>query len=148
MGFEDVIDMMLSLLQDYNVYDDATLEELQIEAGVRMNMVIARAQLSDLAFDTESNEFVRSESTGLSVMEATILAYGLLMMWLSHFINNSEVLSTQLSSKEVTQFSNANRIQQGIALYKLAKTEFYQLVIDYDALQTKSSILKDLESGN
>ena len=148
MGFEDVIDMMLSLLQDYNVYDDATLEELQIEAGVRMNMVIARAQLSDLAFDTESNEFVRSESTGLSVMEATILAYGLLMMWLSHFINNSEVLSTQLSSKEVTQFSNANRIQQGIALYKLAKTEFYQLVIDYDALQTKSSILKDLEGGN
>lgn len=148
MGFEDVIDMMLSLLQDYNVYDDATLEELQIEAGVRMNMVIARAQLSDLAFDTESNEFVRSESTGLSVMEATILAYGLLMMWLSHFVNNSEVLSTQLSSKEVTQFSNANRIQQGIALYKLAKTEFYQLVIDYDALQTKSSILKDLEGGN
>ena len=140
--------MMLSLLQDYNVYDDATLEELQIEAGVRMNMVIARAQLSDLAFDTESNEFVRSESTGLSVMEATILAYGLLMMWLSHFVNNSEVLSTQLSSKEVTQFSNANRIQQGIALYKLAKTEFYQLVIDYDALQTKSSILKDLEGGN
>lgn len=148
MGFEDVIDMMLSLLQDYNVYDDATLEELQIEAGVRMNMVIARAQLSDLAFDTESNEFVRSESTGLSVMEATILAYGLLMMWLSHFVNNSEVLSTQLSSKEVTQFSNANRIQQGIALYKLAKTEFYQLVIDYDALQTKSSILKDLEGDN
>ena len=73
-----------------------------------------------------------------------VLTYGLLMLWLSPYLNNSEVLSTQLSSKEVTQFSNANRIQQGIALYKLAKAEFYQLVIDYDSLQTKASILEEL----
>ena len=70
------------------------------------------------------------------------------MMWLSPFINNSEVLSTQLASKEVTQFSNANRIQQGIALYKLAKSEFYQLVIDYDSLQQKADILEELGDGS
>ncbi len=140
MNFEDVIDMMLALMTDYSVAD-MTDEELMLEVGVKVNMVIIRAQLADLSFDTEGNEFNRE----LSVMEATILAYGLLMMWLSPFINNSEVLSTQLSSKEVTQFSNANRIQQGIVLYKLAKTEFYQLVIDYDSLQTKASILEELE---
>lgn len=139
MNFENVIDMMLALMTDYGVADMSD-EELMLEVGVKVNMVIVRAQLDNLSFDAEFNEFNRD----LSVMEATIIAYGLLMMWLSPFINNSEVLSTQLSSKEVTQFSNANRIQQGIALYKLAKTEFYQLVVDYDALQTKTSILEEL----
>ena len=139
MNFENVIDMMLSLMTDYNIVDVSD-EQLMLEVGIKTNMVIARAQMSDLLFDTDFNEFNRD----LSVMEATIIAYGLLMLWLSPYLNNSEVLSTQLSSKEVTQFSNANRIQQGIALYKLAKTEFYQLVIDYDSLQTKSSILEEL----
>ena len=70
------------------------------------------------------------------------------MMWLSPFINNREVLQTQLTSKEVTTFSNANRIQQGIQLYKLAKTEFYQLVIDYNTLQIKAQIREQLEGNN
>ena len=139
MNFENVIDMMLSLMTDYNIVDVSD-EQLMLEVGIKANMVIARAQMSDLLFDVDFNEFNRD----LSVMEATIIAYGLLMLWLSPYLNNSEVLSTQLSSKEVTQFSNANRIQQGIALYKLAKTEFYQLVIDYDSLQTKASILEEL----
>ena len=139
MNFENVIDMMLSLMTDYNIIDVSD-EQLILEVGIKTNMVIARAQMSDLSFDVDFNEFNRD----LSVMEATIIAYGLLMLWLSPYLNNSEVLSTQLSSKEVTQFSNANRIQQGIALYKLAKTEFYQLVIDYDSLQTKASILEEL----
>lgn len=139
MNFENVIDMMLSLMTDYNIVDVSD-EQLMLEVGIKTNIVIARAQMSDLSFDVDFNEFNRD----LSVMEATIIAYGLLMLWLSPYLNNSEVLSTQLSSKEVTQFSNANRIQQGIALYKLAKTEFYQLVIDYDSLQTKASILEEL----
>lgn len=139
MGFENVIDMMLALMTDYNIVDMGD-EDLILEVGVKVGMVIVRAQLSELTFDQSTNEFSRE----LTMMEATILAYGLLMMWLSPFLNNSEVLSTQLSSKEVTQFSNANRIQQGIALYKLAKAEFYQLVIDYDSLQTKASILEEL----
>jgi hypothetical protein len=140
VNFENVIDMMLSLMTDYNIVDVSD-EQLMLEVGIKTNIVIARAQMSDLSFDVDFNEFNRD----LSVMEATIIAYGLLMLWLSPYLNNSEVLSTQLSSKEVTQFSNANRIQQGIALYKLAKTEFYQLVIDYDSLQTKASILEELE---
>ena len=142
MGFEDVIDMMLTLLDDYQIADISD-EELQLEVGIKVNMIIARAQLPDLVFDTDFNEFNRD----LSVLEASILSYGLLMMWLSPFINNREVLQTQLTSKEVTTFSNANRIQQGIQLYKMAKTEFYQLVISYDSLQIKALIKEQLE-GN
>lgn len=139
MGFEDVIDMMLTLLDDYQIANISD-EELQLEVGIKVNMIISRAQIPDLIFDTDFNQFNRD----LSVLEATILAYGLLMMWLSPFINNREVLQTQLTSKEVTTFSNANRIQQGIQLYKMAKTEFYQLLISYDSLQIKAQIREQL----
>ena len=143
MEFEDVIDMMLTLLDDYQIAD-MTDEDLQLEVGIKVNMVIARAQLPDLLFDTDFNQFSRD----ISVLEATILSYGLLMMWLAPFYHNREVLQTQLTSKEVVTFSNANRIQQGIQLYKLAKTEFYQLVIDYNTLQVKAQIQEQLEGNN
>ena len=142
MEFEDVVDMMLTLLDDYQIAE-ITDEELQLEVGIKVNIVIAKAQLENLEFDKDFSEFNRE----LTVMEATILSYGLLMLWLSPFINNREVLQTQLTSKEVVTFSNANRIQQGIQLYKLAKTEFYQLVIDYNTLQIKAQIQGQLE-GN
>ena len=143
MEFEDVVDMMLTLLDDYQIAE-ITDEELQLEVGIKVNIVIAKAQLENLEFDKDFSEFNRE----LTVMEATILSYGLLMLWLSPFINNREVLQTQLTSKEVTTFSNANRIQQGIQLYKLAKTEFYQLVIDYNTLQIKAQIKEQLEENN
>ena len=143
MEFEDVVDMMLTLLDDYQIAE-ITDEELQLEVGIKVNIIIAKAQLENLEFDKDFSEFNRE----LTVMEATILSYGLLMLWLSPFINNREVLQTQLTSKEVTTFSNANRIQQGIQLYKLAKTEFYQLVIDYNTLQVKAQIREQLEGNN
>ena len=71
MGFEDVIDMMLTLLDDYQIADISD-EELQLEVGIKVNMIIARAQLPDLVFDTDFNEFNRD----LSVLEASILSYG------------------------------------------------------------------------
>ena len=143
MEFEDVIDMMLTLLDDYQIAE-ITDEELQMEVGIKVNMVIARAQIPDLSYDADFGTFSRS----VSVLEATILSYGLLMMWLSPFINNREVLQTQLTSKEVVTFSNANRIQQGIQLYKLAKTEFYQLLINYDSLKIKAQIKEQLEANS
>ena len=143
MEFEDVVDMMLTLLDDYQIAE-ITDEELQLEVGIKVNIIIAKAQLEDLEFDKDFSEFNRE----LTVMEATILSYGLLMLWLSPFINNREVLQTQLTSKEVVTFSNANRIQQGIQLYKLAKTEFYQLVIDYNTLKIKAQIKEQLEGNN
>ena len=143
MKFEDVIDMMLTLLDDYQIAN-ITDEELKLETSIKVNMVISRTSFEELTFDMETEVFSRD----LTVLEATILSYGLLMMWLSPFINNREVLQTQLTSKEVTSFSNANRIQQGIQLYKLAKTEFYQLLINYDTLQIKAQIKEQLEENN
>ena len=83
MEFEDVVDMMLTLLDDYQIAE-ITDEELQLEVGIKVNIVIAKAQLENLEFDKDFSEFNRE----LTVMEATILSYGLLMLWLSPFINS------------------------------------------------------------
>ena len=131
--------MMLTLLDDYQIAD-ITDEELELETSVKVNMVLPRTGFEDLTFNIDSQEFSRP----LTGLEANIISYGLLMLWLSPFINNREVLQTQLTSKEVTTFSNANRIQQGIQLYKLAKTEFYQLLINYDSLKIKAQIREQL----
>ena len=131
--------MMLTLLDDYQIVD-ITDEELELETSVKVNMVLPRTGFEDLTFNIDSWEFSRP----LTGLEANIISYGLLMLWLSPFINNREVLQTQLTSKEVTTFSNANRIQQGIQLYKLAKTEFYQLLINYDSLKIKAQIREQL----
>lgn len=143
MGFAEVIDMMLTLLDDYQIAD-ITDEELELETSVKVNMVLPRTGFEDLTFNIDSWEFSRP----LTGLEANIISYGLLMLWLSPFINNREVLQTQLTSKEVTTFSNANRIQQGIQLYKLAKTEFYQLLINYDSLKIKAQIKEQLEANS
>ena len=139
MGFAEVIDMMLTLLDDYQIAD-ITDEELELETSVKVNMVLPRTGFEDLTFNIDSWEFSRP----LTGLEANIISYGLLMLWLSPFINNREVLQTQLTSKEVTTFSNANRIQQGIQLYKLAKTEFYQLLINYDSLKINAQLKEQL----
>ena len=143
MGFAEVIDMMLTLLDDYQIVG-ITDEELELETSVKVNMVLPRTGFEDLTFNIDSWEFSRP----LTGLEANIISYGLLMLWLSPFINNREVLQTQLTSKEVTTFSNANRIQQGIQLYKLAKTEFYQLLINYDSLKIKAQIKEQLEANS
>lgn len=142
MKFEDVIDMMLILMDDYNIVNTSE-EDFILEVGIRTNVVIARTDFEDLTFDLETHSFNRD----LNLTEATIIAYGLLMVWLSPKANNSEVLSTQLSSKEVTEFSNANRINSTISLYKLAKTEFYQLMSKYDSMKAKEEIKKFLEES-
>lgn len=127
MNYNQVINMVLSLLREYR-YGNYTFDEIKQELGVCVNIVLAKAQLFDVSFDSDFMEFNRD----LTNMEATIISYGLLMQWLSPSVYNSEVLESQLTSKEFTTFSNANRINSAISLYKLASNEFYYLITIYD----------------
>ena len=69
MKFEDVIDMMLTLLDDYQIAN-ITDEELKLETSIKVNMVISRTSFEELTFDMETEEFSRD----LTVLEATILS--------------------------------------------------------------------------
>ena len=49
MGFEDVLEMMLSMLNDYDItgYTD---NDLYLEVGVRVNIVLAKAEINYLYY--------------------------------------------------------------------------------------------------
>lgn len=138
MGFEDVLEMMLSMLNDYDItgYTD---NDLYLEVGVRVNIVLAKAMLDDIEFDAEFLEFSRD----LTLYEANILAHGLLMQWLYPKVHNTEVLEAQLTNKEFTAFSNANRINSMIQLQRNAQEEFYYLVSNYDFMKQKKEWQED-----
>lgn len=138
MGFEDVLEMMLSMLNDYDItgYTD---NDLYLEVGIRVNIVLAKAMLDDIEFDAEFSEFSRD----LTLYEANILAHGLLMQWLYPKVHNTEVLETQLTNKEFTAFSNANRINSMIQLQRNAQEEFYYLVSNYDFMKQKKEWQED-----
>ena len=132
MGFEDVLEMMLSMLNDYDI-TGYTEEDLYLEVGIRVNIVLAKAMIEDLLFDSEFLEFSRD----LTLYEANILAHGLIMQWLYPKVHNTEVLEAQLTNKEFTAFSNANRINAMIQLQRNAQEEFYYLVNNYDFYNQK-----------
>ena len=138
MGFEDVLEMMLSMLNDYDItgYTD---NDLYLEVGIRVNIVLAKAMLDDIEFDAEFSEFSRD----LTLYEANILAHGLLMQWLYPKVHNTEVLEAQLTNKEFTAFSNANRINAMIQLQRNAQEEFYYLVSNYDFMKQKKAWQED-----
>ena len=138
MGFEDVLEMMLSMLNDYDItgYTD---NDLYLEVGVRVNIVLAKAMIEDIEFDAEFSEFSRD----LTLYEANILAHGLLMQWLYPKVHNTEVLEAQLTNKEFTAFSNANRINSMIQLQRNAQEEFYYLVSNYDFMKQKKEWQED-----
>jgi hypothetical protein len=132
MGFENVLEMMLSMLNDYDI-TGYTEEDLYLEVGIRVNIVLAKAMIEDLLFDSEFLEFSRD----LTLYEANILAHGLIMQWLYPKVHNTEVLEAQLTNKEFTAFSNANRINAMIQLQRNAQEEFYYLVNNYDFYNQK-----------
>ena len=138
MGFENVLEMMLSMLNDYDItgYTD---KDLYLEVGVRVNIVLAKAMLDDIEFDVEYSEFSRD----LTLYEANILAHGLIMQWLYPKVHNTEVLEAQLTNKEFTAFSNANRINSMIQLQRNAQEEFYYLVSNYDFMKQKKEWQED-----
>ena len=138
MGFENVLEMMLSMLNDYDI-TGYTEEDLYLEVGIRVNIVLAKAMIEDLLFDSEFLEFSRD----LTLYEANILAHGLIMQWLYPKVHNTEVLEAQLTNKEFTAFSNANRINAMIQLQRNAQEEFYYLVSNYDFMKQKKEWQED-----
>lgn len=126
--FEDVIDMFLNLLSEAK-YIEYDIDELKLELGIKVRMVLARTcVIKKVQFDKETQEFTRE----LNDTEALILAHGMMIYWLSPKIYNYEFLETQLASKDVTTFSNSGLLSEMRALKNDSEIEYNNLVTDYD----------------
>ena len=125
--FDDVIDMFLNLLSEAK-YIEYSLDELKLELGIKVRMVLARTRvIKKVQFDKETQEFTRE----LNDTEALILAHGMIY-WLSPKIYNYEFLETQLASKDTTTFSNSGLLAEMRALKNDSEIEYNNLVTDYD----------------
>lgn len=130
--FEDVVELFLSMITELS-YLDYTEDELFEELGLKVRMVIVKAGVfKNLSFNRNRMDFNRK----ISDFEATVLAHGLIVEWLSPKIFNYEILEGQLGSKNFTIFSNANRLSELRKLQQTSKVQFYELVSDYDLYQT------------
>lgn len=126
--FDDVIDMFLNLLSEAK-YIEYSLDELKLELGIKVRMVLARTRvIKKVQFDKETQEFTRE----LNDTEALILAHGMMIYWLSPKIYNYEFLETQLASKDTTIFSNSGLLAEMRALKNDSEIEYNNLVTDYD----------------
>lgn len=126
--FEDVVEMFLNTVREID-YINYTEEELFEELGIKVKMVISKARVfEDLTFNKNKGDLSRK----VTDMEATILALGLVVEWLSPRVYNYELLESQLSSKDFTIFSNANRLSELRALRDDSRIEFHNLLADYD----------------
>lgn len=126
--FEDVIDMFLNLLSEAK-YIEYDIDELKLELGIKVRMVLARTRvIKKVQFDKETQEFTRE----LNDTEALILAHGMMIYWLSPKIYNYEFLETQLASKDTTTFSNSGLLSEMRALKNDSEIEYNNLVTDYD----------------
>lgn len=126
--FDDVIDMFLNLLSEAK-YIEYSLDELKLELGIKVRMVLARTRvIKKVQFDKETQELTRE----LNDTEALILAHGMMIYWLSPKIYNYEFLETQLASKDTTIFSNSGLLAEMRALKNDSEIEYNNLVTDYD----------------
>lgn len=126
--FDDVINLFLSLVTEYG-YIDYSEEDLREELGLKVKMVIPKTRVvKDLQFNDETYEFSRE----ITEFEKLILAKGLVVEWVSPKVHNVELFKAQLSSKDFTTFSNANRLNSLMELRNNAIIEFNSLINDYD----------------
>lgn len=126
--FENVFCVFLSLITDFDL---ANMEEedLKLELGLKTKIATSKLRaFKGLSFDVNTMSFSRV----LTDFEATIIGHSVAIEWLTPQINSIELFRPQMSSKDFTQFSNANRLQEMRRLKTDMQSEIYRMLDEYD----------------
>lgn len=126
--FEQVFNVFLSLITDFDL---AEMEENDLKQELGLKIKIATSKLrtfKGLSFNPNTMDFSRE----LTDFEATIIGHAVAIEWLTPQINSIELFRPQMSSKDFTQFSNANRLQEMRNLRNDMQSEVYRMIDEYD----------------
>lgn len=127
--FEDIFAVFLSKITTLNEYTNLTEEELNIELKMLLKTSISKfISRNDLIADYDMGCFNRE----LEDLEVEILAYGMVVSWLTPKINNIELLKQSLSSKDFNFYSQANHLRELRELKSDAEKEFQYWIGRYN----------------
>lgn len=127
--FEDIFAVFLSKITTLSEYTNLTEEELNIELKMLLKTSISKfISRNDLIADYDMGCFNRE----LEDLEVEILAYGMVVSWLTPKINNIELLKQSLSSKDFNFYSQANHLRELRELKSDAEKEFQYWIGRYN----------------
>ena len=127
--FEDIFAVFLSKITTLSEYTNLTEEELNIELKMLLKTSISKfISRNDLVADYDMGCFNRE----LEDLEVEILAYGMVVSWLTPKINNIELLKQSLSSKDFNFYSQANHLRELRELKSDAEKEFQYWIGRYN----------------
>lgn len=119
--FEDVFAVYLSKITTFEEYTSLTEEELNIELKMLLRTALAKfINKKDIIADYDMECFNRV----LDDLEIEILAYGMVVSWLTPKVNSIELLKPSLSSKDYQTYSRANHLKEAKELKSDAEKEF------------------------
>lgn len=126
--FEQVFNVFLSLITDFDLAEMEE-EDLVQEIGIKTKIATSKLRVfKGLNFNPNTKNFSRA----LTDFEATIIGHAVAIEWLTPQINSIELFRPQMSSKDFTQFSNANRLSEMRQLRNDMQSEVYKMIDEYD----------------
>lgn len=129
--FEDIYDSFLSKITTYE-YLNMTDEELDIEFKMLLKGAMAKFIVANnIKCDYDMECFNRE----LTDLEIEIIAYGMIIGWVSPKIKNVELLKQSLSSKDYTFYSQSQHLKELIDLKNECESDFHYWMKRYDMQQ-------------
>jgi len=122
------------LITDYDLDDLAPENRKDILVGYLVDACDSWYPLPD-GVDLTRDDAIESFLYTLDNNVQATLAYGMARAWLSPYLYNQDLMESNLSTKEYTAYSDANRITTMRMLYKESEKQM-------SALATKISIKK------
>lgn len=114
-----------------------TEEMLNMTLDTYMQSVLAKYVVdTKLEINLENRCFSRK----LSNLEIEIFTYGLVVEWLTPYLNNAQWLKQNLKSSEYNTISEANQANAILRLYKNAESEFQYWVTRYSHMELQDEV--------
>lgn len=114
-------------------YDYTLVEEDIVEDEMHRFLNFACTRFEEVCKDNiaDRDDENKTFNVELTLEDIDIITDGMIVYWITPYINNSDNLESVLNSKDYTQFSPANLIKSLHSMYATAQSKFEQGMKEY-----------------